>query len=124
MELTELPVITFYNHEQKINFLLDTGSNDSHITKSALYKLDHKLLNEYKPIVTMGSTHVDTPCCSMVISNKNHEFEGKFLISDLDAAFKTIKRESGVQIHGILGSKFFQEYKYVLDFDELIAYLK
>ena len=28
MELTELPVITFYNNDQKINFLL--GSNDSH----------------------------------------------------------------------------------------------
>ena len=27
MDLAELPVITFYNGDKKINFLLDTGSN-------------------------------------------------------------------------------------------------
>ena len=29
MDLAELPVITFYNGDKKINFLLDTGSNIS-----------------------------------------------------------------------------------------------
>lgn len=124
MELTELPVITFYNNDQKINFLLDTGSNDSHITRSALKFLEYTMLDDRKPITTMGVSNLMTTCCNITISNKNHTFEGTFVISDLDEAFNIIKKESGVQIHGILGSKFFQEYKYVLDFDELIAYLK
>lgn len=124
MELTELPVITFYNNDQKINFLLDTGSNDSHITKFALNFLEYTILDDRKPITSMGISNLMTTCCNITISNKNHTFEGTFVISDLDEAFNIIKKESGVQIHGILGSKFFQEYKYVLDFDELIAYLK
>lgn len=124
MELTELPVITFYNNDQKVNFLLDTGSNDSHITKSALSKLEYKLSGTSKSVTTMGMSEIDNPCCIMAVSNKNHEFESDFIISDLDDAFNIIKKESGVQIHGILGSKFFQKYKYVLDFEELIAYLK
>lgn len=124
MELTELPVITFYNNDQKINFLLDTGSNDSHITRSALNFLEYTMLDDHKPITSMGVSNLMAACCNITISNKNHTFNGTFVISDLDAAFNIIKKESGVQIHGILGSKFFQEYKYVLDFDELIAYLK
>ena len=27
MDLVELPVVTFYNGDKKLNFLLDTGSN-------------------------------------------------------------------------------------------------
>ena len=39
-------------------------------------------------------------------------------------AFGNIKKETGVTIHGILGSDFFTRYKYVLDFDKLIFYKK
>ena len=46
------------------------------------------------------------------------------MISDLDKPFNNIKKESGVTIHGILGNNFFKKYKYVLDFDKLIAYSK
>ena len=33
-----------------------------------------------------------------------------------------IKLEYGINLHGILGSTFFQKYRYVLNFDELVAY--
>ena len=36
MDLVELPIITFYNCNTKLNFLLDTGSNNSHINKKML----------------------------------------------------------------------------------------
>ena len=45
-------------------------------------------------------------------------------MQDMTAAFGSIKKETGVTIHGILGAKFFNEFKYVLDFKELIAYSK
>ena len=60
----------------------------------------------------------------MSVTYKNQVFEEEFGIADLDEAFSVVKQESGVQIHGILGSKFFERYKYVLDFKELIAYIK
>lgn len=124
MELTELPVVTFYNNKQKLNFLLDTGSNDSHIDKGILNTLDYIPLGMSRPVITVGMQPIHAECCDMVISNKNQNFSSRFNITDLHDAFKAIKNESGVQMHGILGSTFFQSYKYVLDFDELIAYLK
>ena len=35
-----------------------------------------------------------------------------------------VKAESGVNMVGIIGNEFFRKYKYVLDFDELVAYSK
>ena len=51
-------------------------------------------------------------------------FEVQLNINNMSEAFGFIKKESGVQIHGILGSLFFQKYKYILDFDSLKAYIK
>ena len=67
---------------------------------------------------------VSNQFCKMSVAYKNQVFEEEFSIADLDEAFGVVKQESGVQIHGILGSKFFERYKYVLDFKELIAYIK
>ena len=124
MNLVELPIITFYNKEKKLNFLLDTGSDFSHINKSLLSALDYKEINEGMNIVGVGGSSQSLGCCAMTITYKNQEFIDKFYISDLDEAFGVIKVETGVQIHGILGSKFFAKYKYVLDFENLIAHFK
>ena len=71
-----------------------------------------------------GNKAVNTGFCEMTITYKGQEFIGDFCIHDLDDAFAIVKEESGVQIHGILGSLFFQKYKYVFDFESLIAYSK
>lgn len=125
MDLVELPVVTFLNGDKKLNFLLDTGSNISQINSSVLPLLDHKKVEEKDMDVTgIEGNKVNTEFCEMTITYKGQEFVGEFCIHDLDDAFAIVKEESGVQIHGILGSLFFQKYKYVFDFDSLIAYSK
>lgn len=125
MDLVELPVVTFYNGDKKLNFLLDTGSNISQINSSVLPLLDHKKVEEKDMDVTgIEGNKVNTEFCEMTITYKGQEFVGEFCIHDLDDAFAIVKEESGVQIHGILGSLFFQKYKYVFDFESLIAYSK
>ena len=124
MDLVELPIVTFYNKDTKVNFLLDTGSDLSYINKSILPSLEYKEVNESKNIISVGGNTQSLGCCNMTFTYKNQEFIDKFYISDLDEAFGVIKAETGVQIHGILGSKFFSKYKYILDFESLIAYSK
>ena len=72
----------------------------------------------------MEGNKISNQFCKMSITYKNQIFEEEFSITDLDEAFSVVKQESGVQIHGILGSKFFEKYRYVLDFGELIAHIK
>lgn len=124
MDLTELPVVTFYNGDKKLNFLLDTGSNISHINSSVIHLLDHTKTDQKTDTIGMEGNKVSNDTCKMTVYYRNQRFEEDFIISDLNDAFDIIKQENGVQIHGILGSKFFEKYRYVLDFSELIAYIK
>lgn len=124
MDLVELPVVTFHNKNKKLNFLLDTGSNISYINSSILHLLDHKKTGKEMQTIGIEGNTIDTEFCTMVVTYKEQTFEEDFSAADLDAAFSVVKQESGVQIHGILGSKFFEKYKYVLDFKDLIAYIK
>lgn len=125
MDLVELPVVTFLNGKKKLNFLLDTGSNISQINSSVLPLLDYKKIDG-KDMDVMGieGNKVNTKFCEMIITYKGQDFINEFCIHNLDEAFAIIKEESGVQIHGILGSLFFQKYKYILDFNSLIVYNK
>lgn len=124
MDLVELPVVTFYNGDKKLNFLLDTGSNVSYINSSIIHLLDHEKTDKEMNTIGIEGNKVSNQFCKMSVTYKNQVFEEEFSIADLDEAFSVVKQESGVQIHGILGSKFFERYKYVLDFKELIAYIK
>lgn len=124
MDLVELPVVTFYNGDKKLNFLLDTGSNVSYINSSIIPLLDHEKTDKEMNTIGIEGNKVSNRFCKMSVTYKNQVFEEEFSIADLDEAFGVVKQESGVQIHGILGSKFFERYRYVLDFKELIAYIR
>ena len=52
------------------------------------------------------------------------KYTGNFQVVDMTAAFDSVKAETGVTIVGILGNDFFQNYKYVLDYNTMIAYSK
>ena len=124
MDLVELPVVTFYNGDTKLNFLLDTGSNVSYINSSIIPLLVHEKIGKEMDTIGIEGNKVSNQFCKMSVTYKNQIFEEEFSIANLDEAFGVVKQESGVQIHGILGSKFFEKYKYILDFKELTAYIK
>lgn len=124
MNLTELPIVTFYNGSTKLNFLLDTGANLCVINSRIIDSLNYKKLDEKGSVFGVEGNSVDIDYISMDFTYNNKSYSSSFQVVDMQEAFDRIKQESGVTIHGILGSKFFEEYKYVLDFKELIAYTK
>lgn len=124
MDLAELPVVTFRQGDKKINFLLDTGSNNCVIDSNILKSIDHKMLDVETNILGLEGNAQKTGVCTIKISYKDKEYEYPYVIQDMSAAFDSIKKETGVTVNGMLGSKFFNKFKYVLDFDELIAYSK
>lgn len=124
MDLAELPVVTFRQGDKKINFLLDTGSNNCIIDSNILKNIDHKMLDVETNILGLEGNAQKTGVCTIKMTYKDKEYEYPYVIQDMSAAFHSIKKETGVTVNGMLGSKFFNEFKYVLDFDELIAYSK
>ena len=124
MDLTGLPVITFRQGENKLNFVLDTGAVSSVIDSNILNTL------EYTPIEGTstgygidGKEHV-MERVGIVLTYKDNQYSDVFRVFDMTASFGAFKRDFGVTVHGLLSSSFFERYKYVLDFKELIAYCK
>ena len=62
--------------------------------------------------------------CEITLYFGNKGYTYNYLINDMSQAFGQIKDSTGVNLHGIIGSKFFNKFRYVLDFAELIAYSK
>ena len=54
----------------------------------------------------------------------DNDYTCEYVIADMSAPFNDIKRETGVTLHGIIGTKFFAKYNYVIDFEKLVAYSK
>lgn len=124
IDLAGLPVVTFYQGEQKINFLLDTGSNNCIIDKGFLKQIKYDNLDLETNISGLEGNKQKTGMCVIKMSYKDREYEFPYVMQDMSAVFSDIKQETGVTINGLLGSNFFNKFKYVLDFNELIAYSK
>jgi len=123
-DLTELPIITFKQGDTKLNFILDTGATNNVIDSNALPNIKYTPMNEVSTLFGLEGNVKPVQMCRLALSHKDFSFEYEYLINDLSAPFLQIKKESGVILHGILGSKFFHKFQYVLDFSELIAYSK
>lgn len=122
--LTEMPIVTFKQGNIKLNFLLDTGSNNSLINKSVVKKIKHNPLETNTKVFGLDGNYNEVGLTVISIFYNNIEYTNEFMISDLDKPFSNIKKESGVTIHGILGNNFFTKNKSILDFEELKAYFK
>ena len=124
MDLAELPVVTFHQGDKKINFLLDTGSNNCIIDSTFLKRLEHQPLDVTNKVSGIEGIESEEKVCILKLNYKDKEYNFPYIVKDMKPIFDSIKKETGVTVNGILGSKFFSEFKYILDFDELIAYSK
>lgn len=124
LDLTELPIITFYQDDKKLNFLLDTGATQSLISDSVISTLVYKDTNEVNALHGIEGNKVIVKNVEMELLYKQQKFTTIFQVVPLSNAFGNIKAETGVTLHGILGNEFFQKYKYIIDFNDLVAYSK
>lgn len=124
LDLTDLPVITLYQGDARYNMLIDSGSNRSYIDKSIVHKLIDVQSKDSKKVVSATSISHDVPFLSTQLSYKNYTLDVTFGVMDLQEAFAEIKKESGVQLHGILGTDICTKYKYIIDFNDCLIYTK
>ena len=124
LDLTGLPIVTFKQEENKINLLLDTGSSKSVILPSILNVFNHEKLNEGGTVYGMEGNIIETVFISMDFILNNTNYSEKFQVVDMSSAFNSLKQDTGVTIHGILGNSFFEKYGYVIDYKDFVAYAK
>lgn len=123
-DLTGLPIVTFKQGKNKFNLLIDTGSTKSVILPSLLEVIKSTDLNEKGTVFGMEGNVINTTYVSVDFKLHKNGYTETFQIVDMSSAFNAIKQDTGVTIHGILGNSFFENYGYVLDFKDFIAYSK
>lgn len=124
LDLTDLPIITFVNNGKRLNFLLDTGANKSIINSKELKHYTYTTTEVVTNLTGMDGISRQADNVNMIITYKNNDYVETFQATDMSPAFDKIKQATGVSIQGLLGNAFFQKYKYILDFNELVAYSK
>lgn len=128
---TGTPIVTLKDRNgRSFNFLVDTGSNASHL-KLGIVEVaadaerviplgsDGKAIENAK--VTTANGEVDAHgYYRLTLFHNDKMFIEVFEVMDLTSALSGW----GVEIHGILGSVFLEKYKYVLDFEDKTMFIK
>ena len=124
LKLTGFPVITFENNGIIINMILDTGSSVSIIDSTLLESLKYQPLEADTHIFGLAGTTKDGQYANVPLTYKNRTYSIDMAVINMSDTFNKMKEHFGLSIHGILGTDFFSKYKYILDFDKMVAYNK
>lgn len=122
LDLTGLPVVTFKQGENKFNFVLDTGACTSVIDSRILDKIQYTPLEDKAVGYGVDGTAHNMDTVGIVLTYKDKNYSDAFRVLDMTAAFENFKKDFGVTVHGLLSSSFFERYRYVLNYNEMIAY--
>lgn len=121
MHLVNLPIVILNVGGTTINFLLDTGSTKSMINESIIKNIKHKTIDNPNSIVGIeGKSTITSSCIVTYFEVNNKKYLHDCIVMDLNDAFTAIKKTSGVTVHGILGTDFFNKFKYIIDFNKLV----
>lgn len=122
-----LPIITLFNNNgDALNFLVDSGSNISHICEEYYESLEAELVDTYEEgkIEGLGAVNTGiTMCKTFLYDIFNNRYEVNLSISkQLTDVSNSIEESTGVKIQGLLGTDFLRNYNYVIDFKSLEVY--
>lgn len=121
-QLTRLPILCFKNNGKPVNMILDSGSTDCIIDKTSLSQFEYEPSDQQGDVVGIQSVSEVGNYVFLPLTYKERTFEIECLAVDMTTTLKEIKDTYGVTIHGVVGTDFFSKYKYILDFNEMVAY--
>jgi len=117
---TKLPLIPVEIKGKHLCFIIDTGSTCSLIDSNVVEYFKEIVI----PVGDYNISGIDGIKQKVDVVILPFAFEGqlykpKFCVKPLLDVFKVIKTESGIQVHGLLGTDFLLENKWIVDFNEL-----
>lgn len=120
LEHTRLPLIPVEVKDKYLSFILDTGSTCSLIDSNVVeyFKDIVEPVGDYYINGIEGTKH-KVEMITLPFTFEGQTYKPKFCVKPLLNAFKGIEDESGIQVHGLLGTDFLLENQWIIDFKEL-----
>lgn len=115
-----LPLIVT-SSKPNLCFLIDTGATHNIVFSYVYEEIPQyfSALQDTSCLMGIEGTQQRTNQVEATISFDDKESRVTFSVMDANAAILQIQKESGVQIHGILGIPFLTQNKWILDFNNL-----
>lgn len=115
-----LPLIVT-SSKPNLCFLIDTGATHNIVFSYVYEEIPQyfSALQDTSCLMGIEGTQQRTNQIEATISFDDKESRVTFSVMDANAAILQIQKESGVQIHGILGIPFLTQNKWILDFNTL-----
>lgn len=115
-----LPLIVT-SSKPNLCFLIDTGATHNIVFSYVYEEIPQyfSILQDISCIMGIEGTQQKVSQVEASISFDNRESRVTFSVMDANAAILQIQKESGIQIHGILGIPFLTQNKWILDFNNL-----
>ena len=123
LEHTRLPLILVEVKDKHLSFILDTGSTCSLIDSNVVeyFKDIVEPVGDYYVSGIEGTKH-KVDMITLPLTFEGQVYKPKFCVKPLLDTFKGIKDESGIQVHGLLGTDFLLENQWIIDFKEHIIH--
>ena len=119
-----LPLIISENNN--LCFLLDTGATNNVIFNYVYehFKKEFKRLDGNQSIMGIEGIYQETPIIEATFNFEGVDYTSSFSVLEASDAMQQVQKETGIQIHGILGVQFLLENKWILDFKKLTITVK
>lgn len=117
---SHLPIIPIKVEGKYLCFIIDTGSTCSLIDSDVVEYFRDMVepIGDYC-ISGLEETKHKVDMITLPFNFEGYTYKTIFCVQPLLNAFKGIEDESGIQVHGLLGTDFLIENKWILDFKEL-----
>ena len=112
------PTIIVEYEGQNLLMMLDTGSNDNYLAP-IVYKVFGEKLKQLKTdgvVLGANGTTNGIITVEMPIKINGKDFLQEFKVLPFSESFDLIEKQSNVQVHGIIGTRFMYEQGWVIDF--------
>lgn len=116
---TGLLTITLTANRKPFTFILDTGSNISHLDMEAAKLLTKQIPKDTipsNPIVGISGSLDSIGRITQTFNSDIFTFEHTFYVSDLSSLIQAIAEEGGPKISGIIGTDLLKKYRCHIDF--------
>lgn len=123
---TDFPIIKFTIGSKRYGFILDTGANMNCIDMEALEEVKDSIVDTKEGTV-INSVHgrsKESEACKIDFSYGKSKFSEWFQPVNMKSPFESINKTGNVNLIGIIGNDFFQKYRWSIDFDRMVVWMK
>lgn len=120
-----LPLI-ITSSKSNLCFLIDTGATHNIVFSYVYEGLPHLFETAQvhsESLIGIDGAEKKTSQTTTTLSFDKKEISATFSVLDATEAVVQVYKESGIQIHGILGIPFLTKNKWILDFNNLTLHL-